>query len=486
MKESSKATERTLRRFSSDRFGLFIHWGLYALPGGRWKGKRMDYIGEWLQSSFRIPSEEYATLAARFNPVLFNAEEWVLAAKNAGMNYIVYTAKHHDGFAMYASEYDNYCIQKATPFKRDPLKELAEACRKYGMDLGIYYSHCLDWHERNAADPGSTVPKNYGMSWGNDWDFPETEQKKFAEYFESKVKFQIRELLSNYGKILLLWFDTENSITEEQSFELKQLVHSIQPECIVSSRIGHGMGDFGSLGDNQRPACRQGRFVLESPNTLNDTWGFKWDDHSWKSSAVVEEDLAKLGSRGINYLLNIGPRPDGRFPEPAMDILNELAVWKKKRQFTIADTQPSPFQTEMPWGWCTLFQNTLQLVLKRDWSGPIEIAGLLSKISKASCRFEETADKVILYPEEPKDDGLNVILLELVPPVQIRPGLYPQNGMLFLSPSAGKLENANGSCRLDLDGSLINWNHEGDGISWDISLPGPGNYFVSVFASFVL
>ncbi len=240
------------------RFGMIIHWGLYAIPAGEWQGRQMDYIGEWLQSRFRIPKTEYEQLTAQFNPTGFNADEWVRLAKRAGMKYLIFTAKHHDGFAMYHSEADRYNITEATPFARDPLLELAAACQKYGVKLCVYYSQALDWHEPDAGG-GDAGNDNYGMSWGNDWDFPEQATKDFSRYFEKKVKPQLRELLTRYGPLGLIWFDCPFTITRAQCEELAEMVRSLQPDCITNSRLGNGLGDYGSLGDNMIPAgCLSG------------------------------------------------------------------------------------------------------------------------------------------------------------------------------------------------------------------------------------
>ena len=173
--------------FRNARFGMFIHWGLYCIPGGIWEGKEMPYIGEWIQSCFRIPNAIYSKLAKEFNPIHFNADEWISAAAQAGVRYIVFTTKHHEGFAMYHSRVSDFNIYDATPFKRDPLAELAAACEKYDVKLGVYYSHNLDWHEPNGGDLGPKWHKNVGaMSWGNDWDFPDFEHKNFDQYFYDK------------------------------------------------------------------------------------------------------------------------------------------------------------------------------------------------------------------------------------------------------------------------------------------------------------
>lgn len=258
------------RWFSEARFGAFIHWGLYALPGGVWKGETMEYIGEWLQARFRIPNAEYAALAEQFNPTAFDAEEIVRRFRDAGIRYVVFTAKHHDGFAMYHSRVSRFNIVDATPFRRDPLAELAAACRKFGLRFGIYYSHCLDWHEKDGGDPGPDAPKNKGMSWGNDWDFPDRKAKDFDTYFREKAIPQLTELLSRYGEISLLWLDCPITIRPKHALEIRTLVDKLQPECLINSRIGCGMQDFDSLGDNLFPVDG-GETPVESAATLNDT-----------------------------------------------------------------------------------------------------------------------------------------------------------------------------------------------------------------------
>ena len=330
--------------FRNAKFGLMIHWGLYSILGGEWKGQRMKGIGEWIQQYYRIPIAEYSQLAKIFHPIYFNAEEWVQLAKDAGMQYMVVTSKHHDGFCMFHTKVDRWNIVDATPFGRDIIAELAEACYKYGLKFGVYYSQELDWHEPNGG--GWTRGKTWaGCSghagdayWVNNWDFPDDAHKDFSQCFRDKIKPQVKELLTNYGDLCLIWFDTPDTITPEQSKELFDLVKHYQPNCLVNSRIGNGMGDYASCGDNQiefkkeeaskgknkAAAVGQRYGLYECPATLNDTWGYKSFDNNWKSAARVKEIKEKLNQYGINYLLNVGPDGLGRIPGPALDILREV------------------------------------------------------------------------------------------------------------------------------------------------------------------
>ncbi len=308
--------------FRNAGYGMMIHWGLYALVGGEWRGKRMDYIGEWSQSYFRIPNETYGRLTSAFNPVEFRAEDWVTLARDSGMKYMVITSKHHDGFALFHTKTDPYNVFDATPFGRDVIAELAEACYKHGIKLGLYYSQDLDWHEPDGGGytRGHT---NAGMSWTNDWDYTDNSVKDYSRCFETKIKPQVKEILTGYGDLCLIWFDTPLTLNQAQSRELYDMVKTYQPDCLVNSRIGNGLGDYRSWGDNQIPDESMKEGLYESPATLNRTWGYKAFDTDWKPASEVRRIRRHLNERGINYLLNIGPDHLGRIPAPACDILLE-------------------------------------------------------------------------------------------------------------------------------------------------------------------
>lgn len=316
--------------FRQAQFGMMVHWGLYALPAGEWRGERMPFIGEWAQSYFRIPGKEYGALAAIFNPILFDAEEWVALALESGMKYMVVTSKHHDGFAMYHSRVDPYNIVDATPFGRDVIGELAEACARYGLKLGLYYSQDLDWHEPNGGGYTRGHTNCGVMSWTNDWDYPDNGRKDYTQCYEAKIKPQVEEILRNYGDLCLVWFDTPLTVSPEQSAELFQMVKRYQPDCLVNSRIGNGMGDYRSWGDNQIPDETMQDGLFETPATLNDTWGYKSFDQNWKSAEEVLRLKNHLNTRGINYLLNVGPDYLGRIPAPSQQILRQVGQALRK------------------------------------------------------------------------------------------------------------------------------------------------------------
>lgn len=318
--------EESKKWFKEAKFGLMIHWGLYSLPAGEWKGKRQlmgpEGISEWIQYHFQIPIAEYEKLADVFNPIYFDAEEWVKLAEDAGMQYIVMTSKHHDGFAMYDSEADDFNIVKRTPFKRDVIKELADACAKHNMKFGLYYSQELDWHEEHGG--GYAKNENDENARSNNWDFPDDTKKDYSICFEKKIKPQVKEILTQYGDLALIWFDMPYTITPDQSDELYAMVKKYQPGCLINSRIGNGRGDYRSCGDNEIPDEYVKNELVEAPATLNTTWGYKTFDNEWKNADKVRELKQHLNDRGINYLLNVGPDYLGRIPVPAAEILRKV------------------------------------------------------------------------------------------------------------------------------------------------------------------
>lgn len=317
--------------FKQAQFGMMIHWGLYSLPAGEWKGRRMPYIGEWAQQYFRIPNAEYAQLAKVFNPIFFNADEWVELAKDAGMKYMVFTSKHHDGFAMYKSEVSSYNIVDATPFGRDVTAELAEACYKKGLKFGLYYSQDLDWsHPHGGGYTAGKTWDDHSAFWTNNWDFPDDQAKDFSLCFEEKIKPQVKEILTKYGDLCLIWFDVPLTISPAQTDELFRMVKHYQPECLINSRIGNGYGDYTSAGDNEIPDDDKSAILYETPATLNDTWGYKTFDANWKSPERILEIKEHLAQRGANYLLNVGPDYLGRIPAPSCDILRQVGEKLKK------------------------------------------------------------------------------------------------------------------------------------------------------------
>ena len=482
---SDPAHEKRLEWWREARFGMFIHWGLYAVPAGEWKGKLIPGIGEWIMNRARIPVREYELLARQFNPVKFNADEWVRLAKEAGQKYIVITSKHHDGFAMYRSKVSPYNIADATPFQRDPMAELAEACRRHGLRLCFYYSQAQDWHHPNGV--------------GNSWDYDES-KKDFAEYFNNLAKPQVREILTQYGPIGLIWFDTPMRITKEQSQDIANLVHALQPACLVSGRVGHDVGDYRSMGDNQIPA-KVLDYDWETPVTLNDTWGFKKDDHNWKSTQTLIRQLVDVVSKNGNYLLNVGPTAEGLIPQPSVERLLEVGRWMKVNNQAIYGAAPSPFPYEFDWGAITVKPGKLYLHLVEWPVNEFVLYGLKNKVKAArllaqpatALKFKQTADLKagldvlrVSLPKTPPDKDVSVVALEIDGAPQVDAQLKQQpDGRVVLSPIFAEVRKASSESSLAIDnrGVATRWFNPQDTLSWSFRCYRPGSYKVVLVTS---
>ena len=331
------ARAQRLAWFKQAKYGMFIHFGLYAIPAGEWKGKTIPGIGEWIMNRAKVPVAEYEGLARQFNPSKFNADEWVQLAQDAGMKYMVITSKHHDGFALFDSKVSTWDIVDATPFKRDLLKELAAACQRKGMPLGFYYSQAQDWHEKGGA--------------GNDWDFgPDQgpdgkELKDYDGYLRGKAEPQVRELLTSYGPVALIWFDTPRMMSKERGQRFVDIVRQLQPKTLIDGRLGVA-GDYVSTGDNVIPGTAPAD-TWEVPATINHTWGFRKDDRDWKSPGEITFKLVDIVSKGGNYLLNVGPMADGIIPPASQDSLREVGKWLKVNGDAIYGAGPSPWGDEV-------------------------------------------------------------------------------------------------------------------------------------------
>jgi len=316
--------------FQEAKFGLFINWGVYSKLAGEWNGK--SGYNEFVMLNAKIPIAEYEKVAKTLNPVDFDAEKWVLAAKNAGMKYIVISSKHHEGFAMYNSPSSPYNIVNLTAFKRDPIKELADACRKLDVKFGVYYSLGRDWH-----DPD--VPTNWPVKGGrsNTWDFPNEDAKDFSKYFERKVKPQVKELITQYQPSVM-WFDTPTMINKAQSKELKELIAKLDPQCIVNERIGNGFGDYKVL--EQKGGDRIIPSAWETCITMSRNWGYVKTDTVYKSPEKLIGLLIDAVSKGGNLLLNVGPTPEGIIKTENLSRMAEIGNWLKTNSEAVYGTKP--------------------------------------------------------------------------------------------------------------------------------------------------
>lgn len=337
-----------LKRWQDERFNMFIHWGgIYSVLGSVWDGKPVTRgLGEQIQAHAGIYSDSYANVAHQFNPVKWNADSVVMLAKHAGMRAIVFTSKHHDGFCMWDTKTTDFNVVKATPYKKDVVKELSEACRRHGIKFGLYFSN-IDWH----LPEGSPI-----SSHNSDSIPPRHHQYNLA---------QVRELLSNYGEISELWFDM-GSNTLEQSREMRALVHELQPDCMVGSRLGNDMGDFTVTSDNHQPDYEIGVPWQSPASFFDETWGYR----SWQKRVPADEkyrekltSLIHVAGRGGKYLLNIGPKGDGEVVPYEKDILLRMGKWLEVNREAIYGTAPDPFRETFAWGTVTSTPNKIYLIL---------------------------------------------------------------------------------------------------------------------------
>ncbi|TKC09573.1 alpha-L-fucosidase [Pedobacter frigoris] len=334
LRESKPNKTKRMQWWDDATFGMFIHWGLYAVPAGEYNGKGGG--AEWIMETHKIPVSEYEKFAKQFNPQKFNAREWVRIAKNAGAKYIVITSKHHDGFSIWDSKVTNYDIMDATPFKRDILKELAEASKAEGIQFGLYHS-IMDWHQPDAKS--------------KDYRHQSTEKPDFAKYREEYLKPQLAELIKKYNPSIL-WFDGEwiPEWTEEQGKDLYNYLRNLKPSLVINNRVGKGRGGMQGMSKYENAAGDFGtpeqeilkttsQDYWESCMTLNKNWGFVKNDNDWKSAQVLIDNLIDVTAKGGNYLLNVGPTAEGLIPEPSVERLTEMGNWLKINKQAIYATK---------------------------------------------------------------------------------------------------------------------------------------------------
>jgi alpha-L-fucosidase len=419
-KESLKTHEQRIQWWRDAKFGMFIHWGVYSLPGGEWKGKKVSGYAEHLMRKEKIPRAEYLQLAHQFNPVQFNAEEWVKNAKNAGMNYLIITAKHHDGFAMYDSKVSDFNIIQQTPWKHDPMADLSAACRKYGLKFGFYYSHAFDWEHPDAPgndweykNPGGDLNLFDGRTW---YDLHPELLPKAVKYVDEKAIPQIKELLVKYHPDIL-WFDTPQKLPLSENIRILKAIRETDPGVVVNGRLVRGpnnlmMGDYKNTGD--RPA----EFApvtgdWEAIPTTNESYGYSKFDDSHKPVGFFIQLLAKAASRGGNLLMNIGPMGNGAFDVKDVNILKGIGSWIDKNRESIYQTQPSPLPLQS-WGVVTMKKNLVYLhVFNWPPDGRLLVGGIKSNINKAYLLTDKTQKK--LPVQFLKTSGIVVSVAEAAP-----------------------------------------------------------------------
>lgn len=462
------------------RFGLFIHWGVYSVPAGTYQDRQIGGIGEWIMNSGKIPVAEYKKFAAQFNPVKFNAEEWVLLAKEAGMKYIVITSKHHDGFAMFDSKVTDWDIVDATPFQRDPLRELSAACQKHGIKLGFYYSQAQDW-----CHPG-------GAAAGGHWD--KAQDGDMDQYLREIAAPQVREILTNYGPIAILWWDTPVDMTPERAAALYPLTE-LQPGLITNNRLGGGFSGDSDTPEQTIPATGMPGRDWETCMTMNDTWGFKSYDHNWKPTELLIRNLVDIASKGGNYLLNVGPTSQGLIPEPSVARLKEVGRWMRTNGEAIYGTTASPFK-KLAWGRCTKKVTgdgaTLYLhVFNWPADGQLLLPGLRNETGSAYLLADPDrktlsakatdAGVVLELPAKAPDAISSVVVLPVKGELNIEPVLLRQQADGSLVLPAMEAVTHGEQIRYESGHQRDNlgwWTHPEDWAEWSFQVDRPGAFTV--------
>ena len=430
------AQDERMKWWRDARFGMFIHWGVYAVPAGTHNGQQINRIGEWIMNRGKIPVADYRLYAKQFNPVKYDADAWVKMAKDAGMKYIVITAKHHDGFALFNSKATDWDMVDATPYGKDLIKPLAEACRKHGIKLGLYYSHAQDWvnpggaaarklTKEGWANPDSARIDAYTAANSGHWD-PVQTSKSMDQYIDEIAVPQVKEILTNYGDIAVLWWDTPTGMKDEYAQKFQALL-SAHPNIITNDRLKRP--NF--PGDYKTPEQRIPNLEelddkdWETCMTMNGTWGYKSYDNNWKSTETLIRNLIDIASKGGNYLLNVGPKSDGEFPEQSIQHLKEIGAWMKINGEAVYGTKASPL-TSLAWGRCTRKEqngNTTLYLSVFDWpkDGKLVVPGLKNKVSSVKLlssgkTLKSNVDEnglVITTPENAADPIATVLKVEV-------------------------------------------------------------------------
>lgn len=475
--------------FDEGNFGMFIHWGLYSKLEGVWKDKTYYGIGEWIMNPrvANIPVDEYKKVAKDFNPTEFNAKKIAQLAKDAGMKYIIITSKHHDGFAMFDSKASEFNIVDATPFARDPMKELSAACHELGLGFGFYYSHFQDW-----TTPGG----------GNGPDMDQKGKKvTFKDYFYNKCKPQVVEICTNYGDIDFVWFDTPGDMPKEYVIELANTVRKLQPNAMMCSRVGYGMGDYTAQGDMEVPK-QNIEGLWEAPDTNNDSWSYAWYDNNFKSPKEILHRLIETIGRGGTYLLNVGPDGKGEVPEIGAEFLVEAGKWIERYPQVIYGAGPSPWGHALPWGDVTTKGKSLFLSVN-EWpqdgklylpglEDQIESINLLNTSDKSKIDFHKSGDWLIMdIPYKAPEELISVIEIKLkveADKISIKTaiGIYP-NVKTLLSVKFGDIKNVEeknigwmekfGEWK-HVD-QVSNWEDNGT-VSWTVNVEQPGYYYLEL------
>ena len=479
-KDQSVITDEERMEWWSDaRFGMFIHWGIYSVPAGFYKGEAQTNSAEWIMNKGKIPIADYEKFADQFNPEHFDAKEFVSLAKQAGMKYMVITAKHHDGFSMFHSKSSTYNVVDATPFKRDVMKELAEECEKQGIKFGFYYSQAQDWHH-----PG-------GM--GNTWDNT-LERVSSDAYVYQKALPEVKQLLTEYGPIAIFWWDTPREMTKSVVDSLHHITTALQPNIITNDRLGDDYPGDHKTFERNGPRYQPEAKYWELCQPISGSWGYRSDDNNFKSIPTLIHNLIDQSSKGGNYLLNVSPTSDGVLKPEAVERLKAIGSWMNKNSEAIYGTQASPTKEEPNWGRITMktVDNKGLLYLHvYDWKDGVTLPIRLKNEVEACYLL---TDKSRIFKTQSLEDGIEVKLTGEAPDsiasvivlkLSTLPNALPQqnlgqdeSGFVRLPAYRAQYENLQGpgaqyNEKLDC---ISSWDSETARVYWTFEIDTPGNY----------
>ncbi len=477
--ETAEQHDARMAWWREARFGMFVHWGIYSVTGGEYKGQKLPNSAEWMMNRGKIPIAEYEQYAARFNPTKFDADAFVAVAREAGMRYLVITAKHHDGFSMFGSTASRFNVVEATPFHRDIMKELSEACRRQGIRLGFYYSQAQDWHH-----PG-------GM--GNSWD-KSIQRVSTDEYVREKAFPEAKQLLTEYGPIGIFWWDTPRQMSKE-ALDSLYATRYLQPGLVTNDRLGEGYpGDYKTF-ERKIPAVAPTDVDWEVCMPISGSWGYKKSDTDFKSSEELIRNLVDIAGKGGNYLLNVSPTGEGTLLPQAVERLKAIGAWMKVNSESIYGTAASPL-AKLDWGRCTRKVTadgvTLYLhVFEWPQDGRLRVPGLKNPVVKtyllADAQPLETrqtdAGIEVSLPSQAPNAVDSVVVLKVREPLDVEKVLSAPDpdGVLILSAEAAYIHNNEGTpdARVQHHDGIANigyWTDSDAWVEWSFQIDRPGRY----------
>lgn len=493
---SSSWAQQTARTtwFEEARYGMFIHWGLYSAAEGLWKGEKLRYLNnyaEWIRYRNRISKDEYGALSKRFNWDSINPEEWVLLAKKSGMKYIIMTAKHHDGVAIWDTKIGDYSLPQLAGNNRDVIQEMAEACRKHDMKLGFYYSHWIDWEHPFAWDHNQELTGH-------------VTDEQFDQYWQQKALPQLRELLTQYGDIAIMWFDMwipyqKTIFKKEQLEQAVALIRELQPNCLINSRLGLPTDakyvDFETLGDNQFGSGYK-EHPWETPGTIAHSWGYNGYEKEWKSTGQLFTSLISNVALNGGFTLNIGPRADGTVPSESISRLQDLGSWLDKYgEALYGNTGIKLPVNQHDWGKITRKKDENKLYL-HVFNWPLDrnlrVTGIHSKPVKIELLYPDHTEELsfqqygpllhIALPKQASDPHVSVLRVSYAA-LDLAPSIVAESSFGGFALNASNALKQEDLQVVPYDGKRpTHIVSQGNQITWEVYLPEPGQYSLDLSA----